>query len=98
MEHKGGRRDWTSELRGAAGDLGLRLAGPSGQARDWGLSPKHRGELLGGFKEELKHNTKLMFSLPFGHLWLSWKRICLQCRRPGFDPWVGKIPWRRERQ
>ena len=22
-------------------------------------------------------------------------RICLQCRRPEFDPWVGKIPWRR---
>ena len=21
--------------------------------------------------------------------------ICLQCRRTGFDPWVGKIPWRR---
>ena len=21
--------------------------------------------------------------------------MCLQCRRPGFDPWVGKIPWRR---
>ena len=21
---------------------------------------------------------------------------CLQCRRPGFDPWVGKIPWGRE--
>ena len=20
-----------------------------------------------------------------------------QCRRPGFDPWVGKIPWRWER-
>ena len=19
-------------------------------------------------------------------------RICLQCRRPGFNPWVGKIP------
>ena len=19
-------------------------------------------------------------------------RICLQCRRPGFDPWIGKIP------
>ena len=30
-------------------------------------------------------------------LWLSWYRICLQCGRPGFDPWVGKIPWRRER-
>ena len=25
------------------------------------------------------------------------ERICLQCRRPGFNPWVGKIPWRRER-
>ena len=23
------------------------------------------------------------------------KKIRLQCRRPGFDPWVGKIPWRR---
>ena len=22
-------------------------------------------------------------------------RIRLPCRRPGFDPWVGKIPWRR---
>ena len=20
----------------------------------------------------------------------------LQCWRPGFDPWVGKIPWRKE--
>ena len=30
-------------------------------------------------------------------LWLSWERIRLQCRRPGLDPWVGKIPWRRER-
>ena len=24
------------------------------------------------------------------------KRICLQCRKPRFDPWVGKISWRRE--
>ena len=26
------------------------------------------------------------------------QRICLQCRRPGFDLWVRKILWRRERQ
>ena len=26
---------------------------------------------------------------------LRWWRICLQCRRPGFDPWVRKIPWMR---
>ena len=23
--------------------------------------------------------------------------VVKQCRRPGFNPWVGKIPWRRER-
>ena len=26
------------------------------------------------------------------------KRTCLQCRRPGFNPWFGKMPWRREWQ
>ena len=25
------------------------------------------------------------------------KESCLQCWRAEFDPWVGKIPWRRER-
>ena len=30
--------------------------------------------------------------------WLRWLRICLQCWRWGFDPWVGKIPWRRKWQ
>ena len=33
------------------------------------------------------------------HIWASLEaqtvRICLQYRRPGFDPQVGKIPWRR---
>ena len=24
-------------------------------------------------------------------------RVCLQCRRPWFDSWVGKIDWRRDR-
>ena len=24
--------------------------------------------------------------------------MCLHCGRPGFDPWVGKIPWRRKWQ
>ena len=23
-------------------------------------------------------------------LWISWQRIRLQCRRPGFDPWLGR--------
>ena len=29
---------------------------------------------------------------------VSWKRICLQCRRHEFNPWVQKILWRRKRQ
>ena len=27
-------------------------------------------------------------------MWLSGKESACQCRRPGLDPWVGKIPWR----
>ena len=32
------------------------------------------------------------------HLSLSWvsRRLRLQCKRPGFNPWVRKIAWRRE--
>ena len=29
---------------------------------------------------------------------LWWLRVCFQFRRPGFDPWVGKIPWWRKWQ
>ena len=27
--------------------------------------------------------------------WLRQERICLKCWRLGFDPWVRKIPWRK---
>ena len=30
--------------------------------------------------------------------WCSGKESTCQCRRHGFDPWVGKIPWRRKWQ
>ena len=36
-----------------------------------------------------------IFGLPW---WLRQKSICLQCRRPRFNPWVEKIPWRRKWQ
>ena len=29
--------------------------------------------------------------------WFRWWRICLQCRRPQFNSWVRKIPWRRDK-
>ena len=44
-----------------------------------------------------KHYLILLTAWQGPLLWLGWWRICLQCRRPGFDPWVGKIPWRREK-
>ena len=31
-------------------------------------------------------------------IWLRRLSICPWCRRPRFDPWVGKIPWRRKWQ
>ena len=30
--------------------------------------------------------------------WLRQYSVCLQCGRPGFHPWVRKIPWRRKWQ
>ena len=30
--------------------------------------------------------------------WLRWQSVCLQYRNPGFDSWVGRIPWRRKWQ
>ena len=30
--------------------------------------------------------------------WLSGKESTRQCRRRGFGPWVGKIPWSRKWQ
>ena len=30
--------------------------------------------------------------------WLCGKESACQCRRCGFDPWVGNIPWRRKWQ
>ena len=39
------------------------------------------------------HGLYSSWGLP---LWLSWLRIRLQCGRPGFNPWVGKMPWRRD--
>ena len=51
--------------------------------------------LLG--QEDLLEKGQATHSSVFGlPLWLSWQRICLQCRRPGFGPWFGRIPWRGE--
>ena len=47
--------------------------------------------LSGGVYDSLKHLLYTYYT-PGLPLWLRRLRIRLQCRRPGFDPWVGKIP------
>ena len=71
---------------------------------EWGaiaFSAYHKGEPL--FSNTFQYDDELFFCkvslLPNKHnsglpLWLSWQRIHLQCGRPGFNPCVGKIPWR----
>ena len=61
---------------------------------------------LARLSNESRNNT--YFSFLFGDLaYPSWTMgfpgssdgsVCLQCGRPGFNPWVGKIPWRRKWQ
>ena len=35
---------------------------------------------------------------PLIHVLVAQMVKCLQCRRPRFNPWVGKTPWRRKWQ
>ena len=44
-------------------------------------------------------NFRLIMWFLRASLMAQWERISIfQCRRHGFDPWVGKIPWRRKWQ
>ena len=45
-------------------------------------------------KSVLKSNP--VYSVQQLPWWLRWSSVCLLCGRPGFDPWVGKMPWRRK--
>ena len=57
------------------------------------LTPHSR---LPGQGTHLRNSMKtgLSSAFPCGS---AGERLHLQCRRPGFNPWVGKTPWRRER-
>ena len=62
------------------------------------LGEPHTTDRCDSDTEAPKFILDLGFPFLFAVWWLSQWRICLQCRRPGFDPWVKKIPWRREWQ
>ena len=45
------------------------------------------------------HNIKLIIlkgTIQRHPWWLRWYSVCLQCGKLGFNPWVGKISWRRK--
>ena len=46
------------------------------------------------FQTKLLGLAYILLCIKWASLGAQW-RIHLQCRRPGFDPWVGKTPWRR---
>ena len=58
--------------------------------------------LLGGFTLDFGKAVRVSWSFHLREMkagllkWLSGKETARECRRCGFDPWVGKIPWRRE--
>ena len=45
---------------------------------------------------ELFSESFLCFTWKWSIICINHLEICLQFRRPGFDPWVGKILWKRE--
>ena len=71
--------------KGKEGKEGKRLGGGGrrGKAKSYLLSLK---------KKNKKKDCPIYIGLPW---WLRKERIHLQCKRPGFSPWVGTIPWRR---
>ena len=66
-------------------------------ARGFLLSPERPKELRTFKKKEKSNWTFAYFCLRLPW-WLRWKSVCLHGGRPGFDPWVRKMPWRRKWQ
>ena len=53
--------------------------------------------LMSGSGRSAGEGIRYPLQYSWSSLWLSWKRICLQCGRPGFEPWAGKIPLEKEK-
>ena len=67
------------------------------------MSGEQKSYYLKGSKHHLWSNVECIYSkllwLKEGlRRWLSGKDFTCQCQRQRFDPWVGKIPWRRKWQ
>ena len=54
-------------------------------------------ERLSALEDRSRDSPGMLYRELIRYKWLRWLRICLQCKRPSFSPWVEKILWRRER-
>ena len=48
--------------------------------------------------EKINYRERILLTYTELHWWLSGKESACRCKRYRFDPWVGKIPWRRKWQ
>ena len=66
-----------------------------------GSSPHYSGN-YSRHLPRIKYDFGVILDPPKGVSGLSWrlsgKESACHCRRHGYDPWVGKIPWRRKWQ
>ena len=80
-----------------------------GNLSDAGIKPSPPAMAGGFFLTEPPGKQRPVHGLNYYHYcricinlglswWLSDKQSSCQCRRPGFNPWVRKIPWRRKWQ
>ena len=56
---------------------------------------KHLLHSLNHYSGSIKHSYNHIWGFPGGTSGKEPTCQCRRCKRHGFDPWVGKIPWRR---
>ena len=73
----------------------------------WELWKTKEAHLILNIQEHLSSTSQeeccIFFHIPnslqiVSTWWLSCKEFTSQCKRHGFNPWVGKIPWRKKWQ
>ena len=87
---------WQDLRPGQCGPLPILPLHNKGLRKD-DASCRMKNERLYKREDTLRDATSVSWALLFFGLpwWLRQWRICLKCRRPRFNPWVTKIPWRR---
>ena len=73
----------------------------SSQPRDWTCLLRCRRIFYCWGIREVLDKTSFWYLILMFTRWLSGKTSacqCQRCKRPGFNPWIRKIPWRRKGQ